>query len=233
MAPAWFLAPCLVVLRGEFNALSPGRDKRTDGSVGDEDHAARASDHNPDARGMVHAIDVDHTGPWPRGLTMHKIVRRLADEHRAGRDKRLTLIIYNRQKASVGSGWAWVDYDGSNPHTEHAHFSASSVLARENDTRPFSLEDLTMTTPAQTWGHDIDPSSKGYSAGGALWTMLGRTDILNRLPGQIQETYAKLAAQVAADDDDLDAMAAAIALTNSKLDEVLLHLARIEGALTP
>jgi hypothetical protein len=33
--PDWFLVPCLVQLRTEFNTLSPNRDKGADGSIGD------------------------------------------------------------------------------------------------------------------------------------------------------------------------------------------------------
>jgi hypothetical protein len=34
--------------------------KDSDGSIGDEHHSARASDHNPDEHGVVHAIDITH-----------------------------------------------------------------------------------------------------------------------------------------------------------------------------
>jgi hypothetical protein len=70
---SWILVPCLVSLRTEFNRLSPGRDKASDGSIGDAAHQKEPSDHNPDdTPGVatpytdadnipeVHAIDVDN-----------------------------------------------------------------------------------------------------------------------------------------------------------------------------
>ena len=62
MATSWHLAPSLAQLRREINARWPNRDKSTDGSVGDLSHAARASDHNPNSRRSVNAIDIDEDG---------------------------------------------------------------------------------------------------------------------------------------------------------------------------
>ncbi len=53
------LAANLAGLRREINAHWPHRDKKSDGWIGDSAHQGRKSDHNPDDRGVVHAIDVD------------------------------------------------------------------------------------------------------------------------------------------------------------------------------
>lgn len=144
----WRLVPCLVALLNEVNTLSPGRDKRSDGTVGDRAHQDRPSDHNPDETGEtphedpdndneVHALDVDHTGPWPVpfDLVVDEVVRR----HRLGLDDRLQNVIYNGLIASRSWGWTWRTYTGANAHTEHAHFSARYTSAHEASTRPWGL----------------------------------------------------------------------------------------------
>lgn len=132
------LVPCLVKLRAEFNAINPDRDKSSDGWIGDEAHQASRSDHNPDSRGLVHAIDVDETGPWDGESFMAK-VDRVRTAHRDGKDDRLTYIIYEGRIASAKYGWVWRTYSGASPHDKHAHFSADDLPSRENSTRSFGV----------------------------------------------------------------------------------------------
>jgi hypothetical protein len=138
---SWTLAPCLASLRDEFNRLAPRRDKSSDGSIGDARHAASRSDHNPDSRGIVHAIDVDEDLAQP-GLSMRAAAELLVDRHRRGLDERLTYIIYERAIWSATHSWKRRVYTGSNPHDKHAHFSASNHPPLERDTRPFGLAAL-------------------------------------------------------------------------------------------
>lgn len=138
MAARWSLVPCLTTLRAEFNQLAPDRDKASDGSIGDQAHASRKSDHNPDRRGLVHAIDVDKDLKVP-GVTMQEKVDLLVDRHRRGLDERLTVIIYQRTIWSATHGWRRRVYTGDNPHDKHAHFSASYDPRLEQNTRPFGL----------------------------------------------------------------------------------------------
>ncbi|MFC4560957.1 hypothetical protein ACFO4E_03695 [Nocardiopsis mangrovi] len=57
---SWRLARSLATLRAEINTAAPDRSKRSDGSIGDAAHRASASDHNPNAAGVVCAIDITH-----------------------------------------------------------------------------------------------------------------------------------------------------------------------------
>jgi hypothetical protein len=160
---SWILVPCLVTLRNEFNRLAPARDKAGDGSIGDLAHSTSASDHNPDetgntpyedadSRNEVHAIDVDKDLRKP-GWSMQKCVEIIVIRHRTARDNRLQNVIYNRRIWSRSWGWTARAYTGSNPHNQHAHFSARYTTAQENDTRPWGLleaEDDDMATITQT-----------------------------------------------------------------------------------
>jgi hypothetical protein len=127
-----YLVPCLVVLRSEFNELSPNRDKGADGWIGDTAHQVHTSDHNPDALGRVLAIDIDSTGPWPKPFDT------LVESLRG--DDRLEYIIWNRRIASRDQGWTWRTYTGTaDPHTNHAHFSARHDHTGNNSIAPWGL----------------------------------------------------------------------------------------------
>lgn len=166
---SWVLVPCLVALRDEFNELNPDRDKSTDGSIGDQAHADRSSNHNPDETGNtphedsdskneVHAIDVDATGPWPSPMTFDLGIEELRKRHQRGDDDRLIEIIWNRRRATPESGWNWKNYTGDNAHTQHAHLASSYNSSREADTSPWGL--------VEKWGDmalssdDIDKIAK-------------------------------------------------------------------------
>jgi len=159
----WILVPCLVALRSEVNALAPGRDKSSDGSIGDTAHSQSSSDHNPDETGStpsedadsineVHAIDVDKD-LRRSGWTMQKVVEIIVVRHRQGRDNRLQNVIFNGRIWSRSWGWTARSYTGANPHDHHAHFSARYTTAQERDTRPWGLleaEDDDMATITQS-----------------------------------------------------------------------------------
>ena len=136
-----YLAPCLVVLRDEFDRSGPNRDKTTDGWIGDPAHAARTSKHNPHpTTKIVHAIDVDKSGPWITG-TMEDRIQHLVGQccmsGESGLDHgRLTNIIFNKRIWSASSNWAQKPYSGENPHTEHAHINYEKSPEYEQDTRP-------------------------------------------------------------------------------------------------
>lgn len=173
---SWVLVPCLGALRTEVNRLAPGRDQRSDGSVGDLAHQDSSSDHNPDETGEtpyedadstneVHAIDLDASGPWPAGWSMERIVQTVVMRHRNGLDDRLQNVIYKRRIWSRSWGWTQRAYTGKNAHTEHAHFSARYTTAQERDTRwwgiyrevtvmatQFNAEDKTELKAAATAG---------------------------------------------------------------------------------
>ncbi len=115
-------------LRLQVDDSYADRDRRSDGWIGDTRHAARASasDHNPDANGIVRALDIDRD---LSGKAKPDLMPYLADELRlfAKRDKskRISYIIFAGRIASPRLGWRWRKYRGINPHNTHLHCSFS------------------------------------------------------------------------------------------------------------
>lgn len=126
----WRVAKSLLHLKRQVDQAFPDRSKDSDGSIGDANHSARASDHNPDTDGVVKAIDITHDPD--NGCDSY----RLAEELRASRDRRIKYIISNRKIcSSTQSPWMWRPYRGSNPHDQHVHISVMP------DRRSFDNED--------------------------------------------------------------------------------------------
>jgi hypothetical protein len=111
-------------LRLQIDDTYPDRDKRSDGWIGDTSHKARPSDHNPDAKGIVRAIDIDRD---LSGKAKPDLMPYLADQIRifAKRDKskRISYLIFAGRIASPRMGWRWRKYSGINPHNTHLHIS--------------------------------------------------------------------------------------------------------------
>lgn len=144
----WTLAPCLVVLRNQVNAIAPSRLKASDGTIGDEAHAASKSEHNPDALGVVRAIDItqdpdDHDGDPRNDFDAGKLAAQLV----ASRDRRILYVIWNRRIARSYPkpgipAWTWAAYAGSDPHTNHVHLSVVPD-SRANNTNPWRISATT------------------------------------------------------------------------------------------
>lgn len=128
----WHLAPALEVLRDQINKLAPGRARGWDGSIGDARHAAEKSDHNPDANGIVHAIDVTHD---PKMMCDAAV---LTEKLRTSGDARIKYVIWNgRIFSSVVQPWRWRKYTGASKHDHHFHVSVTDAGA--NDRSPWKL----------------------------------------------------------------------------------------------
>ena len=104
------LAPSLKQLRTEVDVAWPMRSKRSDGWIGDAAHLARTSDHNPDADGIVHALDITAEGINVRRLVVDCI------HHEAVWYVISGGWLYSRTHDFVG-----VPYHGRDPHVTHVH----------------------------------------------------------------------------------------------------------------
>jgi hypothetical protein len=108
----------MAILAGNLVRARDAIQKRYPGTVvywiGDVIHQSEASDHNQDARGIVHAIDAMQPA---RSAAANGIV------HAAVGRVDLEYVIHNRTIWSQTTGWKPVPYKGSNPHTDHVHMS--------------------------------------------------------------------------------------------------------------
>ena len=111
-------------LREQFDDSYPDRDRTSDGWIGDTRHSARPSDHNPDAKGIVRAIDIDRD---LSGKKKPDLMPDLADQIRlfakSDPSKRIAYIIFAGKIASPRMGWRFRKYSGINAHDHHCHIS--------------------------------------------------------------------------------------------------------------
>jgi hypothetical protein len=124
-------------LRLQVDDTYPDRDRTSDGWIGDTRHQAGVSDHNPDAAGIVRAIDIDRD---LSGKAKPDLMPNLADQirlcARAG-DKRISYVIFDGKICSSKKSWAWRPYDGVNKHNHHCHVSFTK--AGDNDSSFFNI----------------------------------------------------------------------------------------------
>jgi hypothetical protein len=132
------LSQAAIQLREQFDDSFPSRDRTSDGWIGDTRHAARPSDHNPDAQGWVRAIDVDRD---VSGRAKPDLMPDIADQIRllckSKKERRITYIIFDGRIASSKKAWAWREYTGSNKHNHHCHISFSPQA--DNDSAFFQV----------------------------------------------------------------------------------------------
>ena len=149
---AWHLAPALKQLRAEVDAKWPNRSKASDGTIGDTAHSARLSDHNPNGRGSVNAVDITASGIDTGTLIA------VAKRHPSVR-----YIIHNRRIMNRDIGnFASRPYGGSNPHIKHVHISLYQSSAAENRT--------------SSWGLANAKAVSGVGSSGPTWTAVsGKT----------------------------------------------------------
>lgn len=150
----WYLAPSLAVLRAEINARWPHRDHASDGTIGNAAHQATRSDHNPNSRGSVDAIDIDGDGiDFP---AIFAAIRK----HPSSR-----YVIYRRALYHRLRGWRPEPYTGPSPHEEHFHLSIDQTVAAESDRRPWGLLEDEMSADAERQIAELHNAFLGATSG--------------------------------------------------------------------
>ena len=154
MATSWHLAPSLAQLRREINTRWPSRDKTSDGTIGDAAHSARASDHNPNSRGSVNAIDIDEDGIDAWGLVALLIT-----------DPRVYYVIYEGRIWQRKHGFVPRPYTGINAHRKHVHVSIIQSVAAEQNTTPWGVAKIGASSGVKpsTGGSASKPSTTSPS----------------------------------------------------------------------
>jgi hypothetical protein len=131
-----------VTLRNQVNKRWPKRDKRSDGWIGDKAHAGRQSDHNPDARGLVHALDIDADldpkDPGAAQRLANQIVAYAASGIPGA--NRIKYVVFRNAIASgsyANSMWTW--RKGNYGHESHIHVSFSTKGENNAQTYPLPI----------------------------------------------------------------------------------------------
>lgn len=136
---SWHLAPALSRLRDEVNAKWPNRSKASDGTIGDAAHSSRTSDHNPNSRRSVNAIDIT-----AKGIDTDTLIA-AAKKHPSVRYIIFDRRIMNRDIGNFRSR----QYNGSNPHTRHVHISLYQSPAAERRTQSWGLGKPSASKPSK------------------------------------------------------------------------------------
>jgi hypothetical protein len=183
----WRVAKSLETLRRQINEMAPDRDKSSDGTIGDASHQARRSDHNPNADGVVTAMDI--TNDPAHGVDARGIAEMLL----VSRDSRIKYVISDRKIfSSPGfstskTPWHWRPYSGANAHTRHVHVSVLGDKKLYDDQREWAIDRVArvkeplqvpgsnrcMGITATVFGGAGDPNNSAYDGHFITDTELG------------------------------------------------------------
>jgi len=115
----------------QVDHLWPDRNRSVDGWIGDQAHASRESDHNPDGRGVVHAVDITASDVVPDVVLVACAV------HPSTRYVIWNGFIYRRAEHFHGQR-----YHGASRHTDHLHVSILNTREAEQSHRIWLAESL-------------------------------------------------------------------------------------------
>ncbi|WP_028183624.1 peptidoglycan-binding domain-containing protein [Salinispora arenicola] len=138
----WTVVPNLDEARDQLDNRFPGRDTRSDGSIGDAVHQRYPSSHNPDRTGQaeyrdddeaneVRARDFDADLRDPNGITMEHVVQLWVRLARAGCLWWVRYIIFNGRIWHRRHQFATHTYTGANQHTGHCHVNSDFTQAAD------------------------------------------------------------------------------------------------------
>jgi hypothetical protein len=115
-----------VKLRKQVDRRWPKRDRRSDGWIGDRAHQARKSDHNPDSKGFVHALDIDADLDKDDPKAAQRLANQLVAYAKSGKPgaDRIKYVVFNDRIASGTYKNTYWEWRGSGyGHMHHIHVS--------------------------------------------------------------------------------------------------------------
>jgi hypothetical protein len=115
-----------VKLRKQVDRRWPKRDRRSDGWIGDRAHQARKSDHNPDSKGFVHALDIDADLDKNDPKAAQRLANQLVAYAKSGKPgaDRIKYVVFNDRIASGTYKNTYWEWRGSGyGHMHHIHVS--------------------------------------------------------------------------------------------------------------
>ena len=220
----WRTAQSLLVLLEQVNKMYPGRSKSADGTIGDQAHQNRVSDHNPNAQGVVTALDITHDPA--HGLNIQDLAERLVISN----DARTKFVIANKRIWEPGKGWQ--AYSGPDPHTGHLHISVKAANA--DITNPWRITMDKATQIAEIRLNHIKGLAKGFGVDSNLpedqivTQILGKWKTVNDVNTIRDNTLKNVAKLVGAPQDaPVDTIVDSVAksrLTSEQLKGQLIEL---------
>lgn len=133
-----YTAPSIRVLQKQLTDMYPNR-KLPDWVKGDSAHATQKSDHNPNSRGSINAVDV-REGGWAANVFRDRLI--------TNKDGRLNYVIHEGLIWERKNGFRPRQYTGANAHKDHVHVSILQAEWAENDVSPWNLGVKPAPTPA-------------------------------------------------------------------------------------
>lgn len=141
----WYLAPSLELLTDQIDDAVGlvGRPMPPYWTIGDAAHSSRYSQHNPNSRGSVNAVDIREDG---EGASAILDMDALRDDFITQQDPRLWYVIHEGWIYSRTRNFRPKQYTGINAHNTHLHVSIVTQAWAEQSLDPWVLPSLNTGT---------------------------------------------------------------------------------------
>jgi len=175
----WRVSRSIITLNNEVDARWPNRQHQSDGTIGDAAHRARISQHNPDSKGIVRALDITSAPDDPNSPAGWTILNLIKD------DPRIRYVIARNPADNLD----YIYQDGQfkhytlMSHASHCHVSLVADDALADSTAPWGVNVAPKPkppTPTVPKGSEmiitLTDTKKSYTCDGASFVAGGLDD---------------------------------------------------------